>query len=405
MASAIQKNATIMKTLLLTLFALVAITTAEDVGIEKILHNGNNRFTARMFYEVAKENKEKSFVLSAFSVLTPLAQLALASEGVSHEELLNAIGFTDAKTITEIFSLIDEKDNSIKGVQLKKASKVYIATGLKIHEEFAKVSKSVFHSEIANIDFNDSENAANEINAWVEDQTNHRIKKLVKPGDLEASIALLVNALYFKGTWKYRFDESSTEIKDFYVTKTKTTKVSMMQKTVFSSYGYSKKLRSKILELPYAGDQASLLIVLPHEVEYIGSLIELLRDPKVLEEETKEMLEVKVEVSVPKFKIETTTKLMEVLTNMNITKIFGSEAKLNKLLENRKEIHISGAVQKAFIEVNEEGAEAAAANVFYVMYSEPLVEPLKNEFIADHPFVFYLKAHNDIIFNGVFYGS
>ncbi|XP_072941010.1 antichymotrypsin-2-like [Epargyreus clarus] len=393
-----------MKPLLLTLFALVAITTAGDVGFEQILQNGNNQFTARMFYEVAKENKGKSFVLSAFSVITPLAQLALASEGPSHDELLNAIGFPDDKTTTEVFSLIDEKDNSIQGVELKKASKVYIASGLKIHEEFAKVSNSVFHSEIANINFGDAENAANEINAWVEDQTNNRIKKLVDRDDLQSTIAMLVNALYFKGTWKYRFTESSTEIKDFYVTKAKTTKVKMMQQTMSSAYRDSEKLKSKILELPYAGDQASLLIVLPHEVEYIGSLIELLRDPNVLVEEAQGMSKVKVEVSVPKFKIETTTKLVKVLLNMNVTKVFSREAKLNKLLANQGDLMITDAVQKAFIEVNEDGAEAAAANAFYVSYSDFPEPPPKNEFIADHPFVFYLKAHGDIIFNGVFYG-
>ncbi|XP_072941006.1 antichymotrypsin-2-like [Epargyreus clarus] len=397
-----------MKPLLLTLLALTVMAMAQDLDIANILRNGNNRFTARMFYEVVnvKENEKKSVVLSAFSVLTPLAQLALASEGPSHDELLNAIGFPDDNTTTAVFSLIDEKDSSIKGVQLKKASKVYIRLDYKIHEEFAKVSKSAFHSEIANIDFSDNERAANEVNSWVEDQTNHRIKNLIDPGTINyKTVAMLVNALYFKGAWKYPFTELSTRGQDFYVTKTETTRVSMMHNTMHYSYGYSDKLRSKFLELPYAGDQASLLIVLPHDVEYIGSLIEQLRDPNVLEEETKNMYEVEVDVSLPKFKIETTTNLKEVLEKMNVTKIFGDEAKLIKLLETDKNLYISNAVQKAFIEVNEEGAEAAAANVFDIALSDSLDTPLRHEFIADHPFVFYLKVHNDILFNGVFYGS
>ncbi|XP_072941008.1 antichymotrypsin-2-like [Epargyreus clarus] len=388
--------------------ALTAMTMAEDLGIEKILQNGSNRFTARMFNEVVKvkENEKKSVVLSAFSVLTPLAQLALASEGPSHDELLNAIGFPDDNTTTAVFSLIDEKDNSIKGVMLKKASKVYIRLDYKIHEEFAKVSKSVFHSEIANIDFSDNEKAAKEINVWVEDQTNYRIKNLVDSNSINyRTVAMLVNALYFKGAWKYPFTALSTRSQDFYVTKTETVTVSMMYNTMYCSYGYSNKLRSKFLELQYDGDQASLLIVLPHDVEYIGSLIEQLKDTNVLEEETKGMHEVEVDVSLPKFKIETTTNLKDILEKMNVTKIFGEEAKLIKLLETDKKLYISNAVQKAFIEVNEEGAEAAAANVFEISYPDSIDIPQTYEFVADHPFVFYLKAHNNILFNGVYYGS
>ncbi|XP_069354898.1 antichymotrypsin-2-like isoform X2 [Maniola hyperantus] len=327
-----------MKLFYFTYFlALATMASGDENQLENLFYEGNNKFSTRMFSEVANTNPEKSFVLSAYSVLTPLAQLSLASVDEAHDELLDTIGMPDDST--------------------------------------------------------------------VEEQTNSRIKDLVDPASLTADIrALLVNAIYFKGTWKKKFDEDKTFERVFYKRMNVTTKVQMMHRNGDYMYGESQELKSKIIEIPYQGDESSLVVVLPLDIEGINEVKEILKDPNVLENALKNMTEHEVELSLPKFKIETTTDLKDVLIKMKVTKIFNPHsAKLNKLIQNTGDLYIDSAKQKAFIEVNEEGAEAGAANEFGVSYVSLLNAPRIYVFFADHPFIFSLREGNNTLFSGAFY--
>ncbi|XP_039748669.1 antichymotrypsin-2-like isoform X2 [Pararge aegeria] len=396
-----------MKTLfIICCMSLAVMATSDQKELEDLLHNGNSRFTANMFSEVSKTNPKKSFVLSAYSVMTPLAQLGLASVGESHDELLNAIGLPNDNVTREVFSMVNTKLRAVKDVTLKVASKIYVAKGFELNSEFVAVTRDTFDSEVQNLDFNQKQNAANEVNTWVEDHTNKRIKDLVDPDSLsDDTRALLVNAIYFKGLWDAQFDKALTREKDFHVTKNDKIKVSMMNRRGDYKYTESAALKSQVIEIPYKGHEASLVIVLPLKIEDIDEVQEMLKAPTLLDKALSEMYEVEVDLSIPRFKIETTTDLKDILTKMNVKKMFSpAEARLDNLLKNVKDsLYIASAIQKAFIEVNEEGAEAAAANVFGVsLFAAHIpVEPIK--FKADHPFLFYLLDGNNILFNGVYY--
>ncbi|CAB3243838.1 unnamed protein product [Arctia plantaginis] len=385
--------------LILCLTTLVAAVMAES-ELGKVLKAGNDQFTAKMFQEVVKIEKGKSSVLSAFSVLTPLAQLALASVGESHDELLRVIGFPNDDTTKEVFTEVNNRLKNVKGVELKQANKLYIAENVALNDNFAAVSKSVFDSEFKNIKFSDSVAAANEINAWVEDHTNKRIKNLVDENSITPNtVAVLVNAIYFKGKWQNKFDKDRTEDRDFHVTKDKTVTVKMMNKLADFKYGESQELDAQLVELPYEGNDTSLVVILPKKVDGIDDLIQKLSDYAALNKALDNMYEQEVDVSLPRFKIETTTNLKKVLENMNIKKLFTpGEAQLSNLLKSG-DLYVSDAVQKAFIEVNEEGAEAAAANSF-ILYAESIQQP--RSFNANHPFLFFLMEKRNTIFNGVF---
>ncbi|XP_050671023.1 alaserpin-like isoform X4 [Leptidea sinapis] len=396
-----------MKYTILSLFMYVALTLAESEERNALtLRNGNNQFTSKMFSEIVREKPNESVVLSAYSVLTPLAQLALASEGESHDELLAAIGMPNDNVTKEIFSSLDSNLKAVKGVTLKSASKIYVAKNYELNEQFAEVSRDVFHSEVQNLDFVDNQRAANEVNAWVEGQTNNRIKNLVSPDSLDENTrAILVNAIYFKGLWKYPFSNYTTAERDFHVTKEKTVKVEMMHQVKDLRYAESPELNAKLLELPYEGDQASMLLVLPNEVDGISQLEDKLKDPNALENAIAKLETVEVSVSLPKFKIETETNLRDVLTNINVKRLFTSEARLNNLLKGTSNIYIDKAVQKAFIEVNEEGAEASAANEFEVVLEIISVNfnfkiPI---FEVNRPFFFDIRADGAPLFSGVNY--
>ncbi|XP_041976283.1 alaserpin-like isoform X9 [Aricia agestis] len=382
---------------LLLLCTVAVATMAEE---SELLTTATNQFTARMFSEIVKEKPDQSVVLSAFSVMPPLAQLALASVGESHDELLSNIGMPNDNVTKSTFSQLNSRLRSSKDIDLRMASKIYVAQNYELNSDFAVVSRDVFNSEVKNIDFVKNTESAAEINSWVEDQTNHRIKDLVDPSSLGGDTeAVLVNAIYFKGTWKYPFTKEATKEDDFHVSKDKTVKVQMMYNKEDYKYAESEELNAQVIEIPYNGDEASMLIVLPKEVDGIKQLEEKLKDPSILEAVTKKMHEREVELYLPKFKIETTTNLKEILSNMNIKKLFSGAARLDNLLKGKSGLYVSDAIQKAFIEVNEEGAEAAAANEFQV---NRLSLIRVNRVRADHPFLFYLHLGGRVLFNGVY---
>nr|XP_026485754.1 alaserpin-like isoform X6 [Vanessa tameamea] len=391
-----------MKLLLCICFLSIAVSAMAEQDVDQILQDGNNKFTANMFNEVVKANKEKSIVLSAYSVMPPLAQLALASVGESHDELLNAIGMPNDNVTKAAFSFANSKLRSTKGVTLQTASKIYVAQNYELNNEFAAVSRDTFGSEVKNVDFSKNTEVAAEVNAWVEDQTNHRIKDLVDPASLTSDTrALLVNAIYFKGTWKIPFQTFATKDRDFHVTKNKVVQVPTMYNKDTYSYTESIELNAQILEIPYEGDEASCVFVLPREIDGINELAEKLKDPTVLDKAMSNMREIEVEVYLPKFKIETTTDLKDILQKMDVQRLFSPKtARLDNLLKHTSNLYIDSALQKAFIEINEEGAEAAAANVFGVTY---LAAFTTLRFEAEHPFAFYLYSGKNILFNGIYH--
>ncbi|XP_026328310.1 antichymotrypsin-2-like [Hyposmocoma kahamanoa] len=390
--------------LILTLLVLVAaaIGQQDTVQQDNLLTEASNQFTAKMFSEVVMSNPNKSVVLSAFSVFTPLAQLSLASEGATHDELLTAIGLRNDIDTKAAFPRLNDKLQSVRGIELKTASKIYVAEHFELNPEFSDVIKDVFKSEVKNVDFTKNTETAKEINSWVEDQTNKRIKDLVSADSLDSDTrSVLVNAIYFKGLWNRPFNNENTEEEDFHVSKDKTIKVPMMHIRSFFSYYDSVELNAQVLELPYSGLQASFIVILPKEVDGLDALVEKLKDPSALTSATSKMSTFTVNVALPKFKIETEINLKDVLKKLDVKRIFEpQQAQLSRLLKSGERLYVSKAVQKAFIEVNEQGAEAATGNAFRPV---ALSMPPPAKFTANHPFVFVLKAGDNTLFNGVYH--
>ncbi|KAH9644316.1 hypothetical protein HF086_003815 [Spodoptera exigua] len=377
----------------------LAATAMSDSNLD-ILKAGNDQFTAKMFQEVVKVKPNENIVMSALSVLSPLAQLALASEGESHDEILRAIGLPNDNVTKAVFTDANKQLRSVKGVELSLASRIYVRQGDELNPQFAAISRDVFNSDAKNIDFSKNVEAAKEINTWVEDQTNHRIKDLVSADSLDGnSAAVLVNAMYFKGKWKKPFSPEQTVDRDFYVSKDKTVQKPTMHIVADFKYGESAELDAKLIEMPYAGDESSLLIVLPNEVDGLNNLVKKLENPEVLPKAMEKMYTNEVVLDLPKFKIETTTDLADVLYKMNIKKLFTrGEARLNHLIKDAKDLYVSNALQKAFIDVNEEGAEAAVANQHFLIFKSL---GFRENLLVNHPFYFVLKINNKIFFSGI----
>ncbi|KAI5632539.1 serpin (serine protease inhibitor) domain-containing protein [Phthorimaea operculella] len=343
------------------------------------------KFAAKFCNEV---EKGKSVVFSPLSAEYLLALTALGATEPSHSELLTALGFRNKDEIRSAFSSVSSKLRSLKNVTLNVANRIYVNEGpYQLEPCLLDDATKVFDAGIEKIDFKQSNAAATTINQWVEQQTNHKIKDLFSSGTFNDDTQLvLVNAIYFKGTWENKFSPSLTKLKKFHIDSKTTTKVPMMHNKDDYRYRESEALGAQLLQMYYLNNEASMVIILPKKIDGLNGVLQKLAYEVDLTAELRQMQRRKVEVSLPKFKIETTINLNDLLPKVGIKSIFSKQLSgLGNMLSPPKPLYVSAAVQKAFIEVNEDGAEAAVqVGVVYVLRSAPL--PPKR-FTADRPFL------------------
>ncbi|RZC36590.1 Serpin domain containing protein [Asbolus verrucosus] len=242
--------------------------------------------------------------------------------------------------------------------------------------------------------------AAATMNGWVAAQTGNRIYDLIDPNILtDRTRAVLINALYFQANWTSPFEAHMTRKQNFYRTAADVVQVDMMRDphTHTNYYRESPQLDAKFLEMPFEGGDGSMTIVLPNDKEGLAALES--RIPLVLSEPSGSR-EV-VSVAVPKFRIEAKLDLRGILRNLGIRKAFkDNEADFSGISGNKGDLAISRVIQRTYVDVNEEGVEAAAAT--YIDYVIPLSGHVPNfpvkEFIVDRPFIFFIKVKGLIIF-------
>ena len=288
-----------------------------------------------------------------------------------------------------------EKETS--GYQLNVANALWGQKGYPFLPRFIDINKKYFGSGLTELDFAKSEEARKTINTWVEDKTNDKIKDLIPSGAIDSLTRLvLTNAIYFKGDWSIKFKEENTKEPDFHVTEQKTTKVQMMYQK--ESFEYANLDNMQLLQIPYKGDELSMLVILPKSIGDMET-IEKNLNSETLQSNIKQMRKREVDVFLPKFKMTTgTLDITSILAKMGMKDAFSNAADFSGMSQ-RKDLYISSVVHKAFVEVNEEGTEAAAATgvvMKLLSISEPIV------FRADRPFIFMIKdnASQSILFIG-----
>jgi serpin B len=227
-----------------------------------------------------------------------------------------------------------------------------------------------------------------EINDWVTDQTKGKISKLIQPGLLDSQTRLiLVNAIYFKGRWASEFDKHNTINSPFSITPAHKLAVSLMNLT--ANFKYADVDGLKLLELPYAGNDLAMVMILPGETDGLKTLEAQLNEAS-LDRWLAQAREQKVEVFMPKFKLAAQFNLAKNLVEMGMTDAFSPQADFSGM-DGGRDLFISAVVHKAFVEVNEEGTEAAAATGV-VIRSMAIMQPRPTPvFRADHPFIFLIR--------------
>ena len=238
----------------------------------------------------------------------------------------------------------------------------------------------------------ENEKAVNKINDWVKEKTNNMIPKLLQSLD-PSTVLVLLNAVYFKGTWMKQFSKEATFAQKFYNrgVEEKAKMVEMMHKK--DSFPFYEEETFQALQLPYAGEEIAMMFLLPREKNGLDKL-ERMFSPSFLEDLKQKLWKQKVEVSLPRFRLEYTKSLIPYFSELGVKRAFSRGAELT-VASDCPDLAVSEILHKAVLEVNEEGSEAAAATMVGVMLCCLVMEP---EFVADHPFAFVIyNTKTDLI--------
>ncbi|XP_018575332.1 antichymotrypsin-2 isoform X3 [Anoplophora glabripennis] len=386
-----------MRAVILLVSFYGALSQPVENEVLKEFVNGNHKFTAAVYKEILK-NEKGNFIASPFSVETVLALTNEGAKGDTSSELITGLSLPKTKDNIQKFfkTFLPKLKKSDEELKILSANKIYVKEGVKLENDFKSIATSIYNSGVSDVDFKNKVEAAETINNWVEDNTNHKIKNLIDPDTLDKDTSMiLVNALYFSGKWASEFQSYSTYKKKFFKTKDETVDIDTMYQSEYLSYYENPALNTKFLKLDYRGADVSMTFVLPNAVDGLATLEENVEQLLV----TQPLIKAIIEVEIPKFVTETSIKFKPILQDLGIQKLFTDEADLTGLSSSDKNLLVSDVVQKAFINVTETGTEAAAATAVHGVPSS-LPPPPKYSFKADHPFLYFIKYNGIVLFVG-----
>jgi serine protease inhibitor len=367
---------------------------------EETLTEGNNRFALELYQNL--KAKDGNLFLSPFSISSALAMTYSGARSTTAKQMASTLHFDlPSDVLPTTFEALNRRLNeggSTKKYQLTIANSLWGQKGYSFLPEFLKLINTHYGATFAEVDFsNETEAARIRINQWVENKTQDKIKDLLKPGVLIKDTRLvLANAIYFKGKWAAPFLEKDTKDAPFWITKDKKVNVPMMNQD--DLFTYLEEETFQILELPYSGKELSMVILLPKDKDGLPALENSLTAQN-LRNWLNQLSTEKIQVSLPKFKTTSEFDLGQTLSKLGMPEAFTPQADFSGI-NGKRDLAISAVVHKAFVDVNEEGTEAAAATGTVMTLTSAPAEPLT--FRADHPFFYVIRENHSgaILFLG-----
>ena len=360
--------------------------------------NLGNKF-AFEFFKVVTANEEKENVfISPLSASIALSMTTNGAEDSTLEEMKTTLGFKDYSLdemntyYNKLVSGLLAADNT---TTLGIANSIWIKEGFKVKQPFVDINKDMYDAEVRNLDFNNPK-AVDIINQWCSDKTNKRITDILEYISQDARL-YLINALYFKGTWVSKFDKKNTVSEDFTTISGQKNKVDMMHQECTTPYVVDEGLQ--IAELPYGNEAFSMVILLPEENQSMDDVMNQLT-PDNWSKWMGRLNSRNIDIKLPRFKFEYSRELIDDLKKLGMNAPFGGGANFSKMSD--ADLYIGLVKQNTFVEVNEEGTEAAAVTIVGMYESSAGPDPQKIYFHVNRPFVYVIKEKSTgaILFMG-----
>ncbi|XP_044513846.1 serpin B7 isoform X1 [Gracilinanus agilis] len=366
----------------------------------------NAEFCFDFFKEMntSQGNSNGNVFFSPLSIFIALSLVRMGSRGDCAKQIDKVLHFQNDQGSSnsqglqsQMKTLLSEINTSGNEYQLNIASGLFAEKIFDFHETFLRCAGSLYNAKIEHVDFTtDIEETRNKINQWMKDQTNGKIKNICPPDSISSSaVMVLVNALYFKGKWDGAFTKSQTLTCRFKSPKCPGKTVNLMHQERKFNMSLIRDPDMQVLELRYVGG-ISMYILLPEnslsEVENKLTYQNLMdwTSPKRMQLQS-------VEVFVPRIRIEESYQIKRYLRALGMTYAFDeSKADLSGIASGGR-LYLSKMMHKSFVEINEDGTEAASATGNVIVEKQL---PNSTLFRADHPFLFFIKKNDIILFAG-----
>ncbi len=385
--------------LLMTLLSL-PLLAAPSPDQAKLV-SADTGFAFSLLKELANEQPARNVFISPYSISTVLQMVENGAAGSTRGEMARVLGTTgmEAGVLSKAYKDLDAAIRKAEAdVTLTIANAIWYSVGIEVKPAFATLNRDYYGATLDALDFTDPRTGGI-VNAWVEKQTAGRIKNIVAgrfPGDTRL---VLANAIYFKGNWERQFDAKLTKPRAFHLADGGPKQVPMMEQA--GEFAYQEGNGCQAVQLPYKGRRLGMYVLLPGADSSVGKLLGALTGQAWQNEILRQMSRRKGTIVLPRFKLEYGAELKPPLEALGMKLPFSQSADLSGMASGP--LYLSAVKHKSFVEVNEEGTEAAAATVGIV--SLAMARPASPPFqmVVDRPFLFVIadQMTKAIIFLGV----
>jgi serpin B len=348
---------------------------------------------------------------SPYSIATALAMTSAGARGQTLADISRVLHFPDQAELHPAASTLtdDLLRRAGRDVELATANALWMQKDRSVRDDFLVLTRTHYRAGFRQVDFiGNPESARRTINDWTQQQTRQRIRDLLQPGTVTKDTRLvLTNAVYFKARWDKAFDKARTRPDDFHLQDGRRVGKPMMHQT--EDFGYAEQDDLQVLEMPYTGNDFSLVILLPSRGSSLAALEGRLGSK--LGDWLAGLDRREVIVTIPQFEMTTALSLRDVLSRLGMTGAFSAAADFRGIDDGRDQLYLGDVIHKAFVEVNEQGTEAAAATAVTALpgaAAAPLFSPPRPpEFTADRPFVYLVRDNHTgvILFLGRYTGE
>jgi serpin B len=372
------------KRILFPLLAMNALTAAADP-----IPAGMNQFATKAYGELA--TRSGNIIFSPFNISTALSMALAGARGPTAAQMTSVLHQSGDPSYHEALAALASeliKASNASGDELAMANGLWVQKDLPIQSAFQRIIQDRYGAPLTPLDFKHDANGARvRINSWTSDHTKGKIPDLFGPGSLDAQTRLvLTSAIYFNGKWGAPFRPQATAAGPFKLQGGQTVEARFMHQTETFDYAESGSLQ--LLEMQYADQRLAFDVLLPKAADGLAQLEKSLTAAN-LDSWLKMLRDARVQVSLPKFRAEAKYELPDMLARMGMPDAFKASADFSGI-DGRRDLLISQVVHKAFVDVSEQGTEAAAATGLKM--TPTAVRPLQNVvFRADHPFVFLIR--------------